>query len=272
MQSYPKANVFISPYSVANSLALLTQGSNGDTLESLKRALQLTGDKQSIANGFNKTHSLLLKGSGSSAFNVANKIYIQNGYSINKRFETVARQYYNADVENVDFEKNEDAAKTMNQYVEQQTNHMIKDFIEPSMIRSDSRLVLINALYFKGAWENQFSENRTTKGNFFISQTESEKVDYMTVNNDFNYAHFENLAASAIEMKYKESNLSFVIVLPNSISGLPALESNLQTYDLAQIVDRMEMLDVDLYVPKFKIEFETSLNEILKNVRNSEKM
>jgi len=124
----------------------------------------------------------------------------------------------------------------------------------------------VNAIYFKGNWEYQFNKERTSEGDFYVSETEKVPVDFMRIKKHFNYGILEELDAQALEMKYANSNFSFVILLPNSRTGLSALESKLKDYDLSKISSQMFSQEVDVTIPKFKVEFEINLNDALKNL------
>lgn len=247
-------------------MALLSQGSGGNTFEQLKNGLHLSGDKATTADQFAEYYGLLKKSVGESTLSIANKIYVQNGHKINKNFQEVAVKKFLSDIDELDFAKNVEAAKAINQFVEEKTKEKIKDLIKPSMLNDLTRLVLVNAIYFKGNWEHQFDKDSTTEGKFYISETDTVPVDFMYIKKRFNYVVLEDLDATALEMKYANSSFSFVIVLPNSRTGLPALEAKLKNYDLAKITEQMNKVEVEVTIPKFKVEFEINLNDVLKKV------
>lgn len=232
----------------------------------MRKGLRLTGDKTTTANQFAEYYGLLQKSVGQSTLSIANQLYVKNGYQINKNFEEVAVKKFLSGIDSLDFEKNVESAQTINRFVEEKTKEKIKDLIKPDMLNADTRLVLINAIYFKGNWEYQFDKDRTNEGDFYVGESETVKVDFMHIKKKFNYAVLDKLDATALEMKYANSNFSFVIVLPNSRTGLSKLESELKNYDLAQITNKMHNTEVEVTIPKFKIEFEINLNEVLKKV------
>lgn len=268
-QSKP-GDVIISPLSVASALALLAQGTEGNTFEELRKGLHLTGDKATTANQFAEYYGLLKKSVGQSTLSIANQIYVQIGHSINKNFEEVAVKKFFSGIDSLDFAKSDASAKTINQFVEEKTMEKIKDLIKPDMLSADTRVVLVNAIYFKGNWEYQFDKESTTEGDFYINESETVPVDFMHIKKKFNYAILEDLDATALEMKYANSNFSFVIVLPNSRTGLSALEGKLKNYDLAEITNKMHKQEVEVTIPKFKVEFEINLNDVLKKLGMSE--
>lgn len=251
---------------MASALTLLSQGTNGNTLNELTRALHLNHDKTTIRNQFFEYSKILQNGVGASTFSIANKIYVQNGYSINRNFSSVAASMFQSGIESVDFVNKGDATRKINNFVEDQTNKKITDLIKPDMLSSDSRLILVNAIYFNGAWEKPFNPNHTTKGDFYINETEKVSVDFMHIERDFRFNFLRDLNASVLEMNYRDSNFSMVIILPNSRTGLSKLEKTMKNLNLATIVDKLFDDEVDVDLPKFKVESEINLNDVLKNV------
>lgn len=257
----------MSPLSVASALALLSQGAEGSTFAELCKGLHLSTDKSSVANQFHAYYGLLEKSVGKSTLSIANHIYVQHGYEINKQFHEVAVKKFLSGIESLNFAESAKSAGAINKFVEEKTKEKIKDLIKPDMLNALTRVVLVNAIYFKGNWEHQFDKDRTFKGNFFVNDNDKVTVDFMATKKRFNYAILDDLDAAALEMKYADSNFSFVIVLPNSRNGLPALEGKLRNYDLAQITNKMHKQEVEVFIPKFKVEFEIDLGDALKKVR-----
>lgn len=251
---------------MSSVLLLLSQGAGGNTFEELKKGLHLSLDKATTANQFHDYYELLEKSVGKATLSIANQLYVQQGYQIKQEFQEVAVKKFRSGIESLNFANSAPSAQTINKFVEEETKDKIKDLIKPAMLDSETRLVLVNAIYFKGDWEYQFDKERTTEGDFFISETDTSRVDFMRIKKNFNYGVFDDLEATALEMKYANSNFSFVIVLPNSRTGLSALESKLKNYDLSKITSEMYSQEVDVMIPKFKVEFEINLNDVLKNV------
>ena len=269
VRSNEPGDVIISPLSVATALALLAQGCNGNTFEELRKGLHLTGDKATIANEFAKHKELLQKSIGQSTFSIVNQIYVHFDEQINKNFKEVAVQEFASGIDSLDFGKPDDCAQTINRFVEEHTNEKIKDLIKPAqLIRAV--IVGVNAIYFNGNWKYPFEKERTTEGRFYIGEDRTISVEYMYVFNQFYTANLKGLDATALELKYKKSDLSFVIVLPNSRTGLSTLESKLKNYDLTKIYDKMVKSEVKVTIPKFKVEFAIKLNDVLKKMGMSE--
>lgn len=266
-QSRP-GNVIVSPLSVSTALTLLLQASNGKTFEELKKGLHLNGEKATIASAFLQHYELLQRNTGDSIFSIANKIYVKVGYELNKNFQEMAVRDFKSGVESLNFTKPTESAQTINQFVEEKTNGKIKNLIQPDAVDSDTRSILVNAIYFKGNWQHKFNRASTKKGDFYISEREKVSIDYMHAENRYNFAYsVGGFDASALEMKYANSKFSFVIILPTNRTGLGALEEQLKNYDLSNIIDEMYPTELYLRIPKFEAEFEIKLNDVLKNVR-----
>lgn len=223
-------------------------------------------DKSVAANQFLKHRETLEKNAGAATLEIANKIYIQEGRHLNKHFEEIAASKFKSGVEIVNFAESEKCAESINHFVEERTSRKIKDLIKPDQLDADTRSVLVNAIYFKAPWESQFNPEYTEKRDFHNSETEKVSVDFMYKDSIFNFAKIDALDASALELKYANSTMSFVIVLPNARNGLSSLESKLKDYDLAKIGEMFQARGYEIFVPKFKVEYEIKLNNVLQNV------
>ena len=219
-----------------------------------------------MANQFLEHRETLEKSAGESKLSIANGIYVQQGYQLSKIFQEVAISKFKSSVEALNFAESEKSAATINHFVEEKTNGKIKELFKPDQFDFDTRLVLVNAIYFKGAWEKPFNKDYTSKADFYNSESEKVQVDFMYKDSRFNSAYLEDLDATALELKYNNSNMAFVIVLPESRTGLAALETKLKDYDLAKITENLLSRRHEIYIPKFKIEYAIELNEVLKNV------
>lgn len=249
--------------SVASALALLQQGAAGGTFEELRKGLHLTADKQTTATQFLDYYDLLRKSAGKSILTIANHVYIKTGYQVNPNFK------YTSDIEFLDFSNSGPSAQKINRFVAEKTQGKITEIIPPGVLNGETRAVLVNAIYFKGDWQQKFEKINTKKDCFYINQTASVMTDFMHTRKHFNYASIQALDATVLDMKYLNSNLSFMIVLPNQRTGLSTLENNLINFGLNNIINLLFTYEVIVTIPKFKIEFEISLNQILSKVKET---
>lgn len=257
-------NVILSPLSIQTAISLALMGAKGKTAEEIKSVLHL-GDiaHEEIASNFK---SLMENLNAGSSVKVANKIYVQENYAVKLEFNDLATKNFYSEAENVNFSDNEVTAKNINQWVESKTNNKIRDLIDPSVLDGLTRMVLVNAIYFKGLWQNQFKLEDTKDLPFYVNETDSVDVPMMYHKKKYNYGVFKELDATGLEMKYKDSDISMFILLPNSRTGLAALEEKLQNVNLKDLSKKMGNFDVHVTLPRFKVEYSLSLKDVLTKV------
>lgn len=155
----------------------------------------------------------------------------------------------------------------MNDWIKKKTNNKIKNLISADSLDADTRMMLVNAIYFKGLWTYPFDPPyRPFKRPFYINEQDSVEVEFMFTKDPFKHGKFEHLDASAIEFPFKDSNISMLVILPNSRTGLAALESKLQNIDYNELSEKMVFWDINVIFPIFKIEFDIEMNEPLEKV------
>lgn len=203
---------------------------------------------------------------GDSTLDVANKLYIKTGLQIKPTFKDIAVNKFNSDIENINFAERQASADKINRWVEHKTNNKIKDLIDSQTINEATKLILINAIYFKGLWQKSFDSTYTSKQQFWASESESHNVDMMFQKEYFPYKKFDDLGFSALKMKYTNSDSSLLVLLPNQKMGIFDLESKLHTFDLRSITSQLVEQKVEVMFPKFKIEFKTFLTDALVHV------
>lgn len=255
-----------SPYSISVALGLAAQGAQGATFEQIKSTLHLSGDQAAIAEQFGASQQELTKNTGAVSLNVANKVYVKNNYELKPAFKEVAEKKFNSEGESVNFADSVPTAAKINGWVETKTNSKIKDLIKADSLDSDTRLVLVNAIYFKGNWRHQFKEENTFKDKFWTSEDKSIDVDMMHLKADLKFGIFEELDATALELPYNDSDISFLVLLPNKRTGLKDLELKLKTINFDDLTSNMYKSDVEVSLPKFRSEYEIELTEPLKQV------
>lgn len=258
-------NIILSPLSIQMALGLASIGARGKTEQELLTGLKFAGAQRSaVANSFQQ---LIEPFQNNPMLKIANKLYVMTGYHVKGEFNEIATKQFHSEAEPINFAAAKPAADNINGWVESKTNNLIKDLIKADSLSSDTRMVLVNAIYFKGFWKHQFPKHATIKAPFYTSETDSVEIDTMHVKEHFRYGEFTELDAKAIEMPYKDSDMSMIIILPNSRTGLSALEDKLQTVNLSELSKKMCSVEVTVSLPKFKVEYEISLPEVLKKVR-----
>ncbi|XP_031347028.1 serine protease inhibitor 3/4-like isoform X3 [Photinus pyralis] len=254
-------NVFFSPISAHTVLAMAYQGAAGKTAESFASTLHVS-DQDSASTGYSDVMKSL-NSVEDVMLHIANKIYVMDGFPLKEKFHKRAKDHFLSEAESVNFAQSAESAKKINGWVEDKTNSKIKDLIKPSVLDQLTRLVLVNAIYFKGNWAHPFRKEATIKEKFYISETESVDCDMMHITKHFNYRDDEKLDAQVLEMKYSNKDVSMVFILPHKRTGIEELEKKLVDVDLSNITDGMRSMEVEVSLPKFKIETEMDLKSVL---------
>ena len=166
-------------------------------------------------------------------------------------------------IESLNFANAAEASGTINAWVAKQTQNQIKDLLSPDDLDSCTRLVLTNAIYFKGNWVTQFDSEQTKNQPFTLASGEQKQVAMMLQSDNFGYAEFENL--QVLEMPYQGNKLSLVILLPANPDGLPKLEGALTADNLQKWLS-LSQREVQAYVPKFTFEQSFNLKDVLSKM------
>lgn len=206
---------------------------------------------------------------GDVSLKTANKLYPNLGFEIVQQYLDTVQKHFKSSVQQLDYNNSEESAKTINDWVLNETNQKIKDLIQPSILNSLTRLVLVNAIYFKGNWQTKFKPESTTQENFHLADGTVQKVDMMKLNNKkFKYQYRPGaIDANTCELPYVGDKVSMTIILPHEGYTLEHVEKQL-TSDLLN-----EVLTADapkeamrLHVPKFKLEYKTELSDHFKSL------
>ena len=190
---------------------------------------------------------------------MANALWAQHGYAFLDDYLNLLKNDYGAGLNQVDFKGATEAARqTINQWVEQKTQDKIKDLLQPGSLRSDTRLVLTNAIYFKGDWQTQFDKAQTKNEDFHLSQGQTATAPLMHREGGFNY--FDGGTFQVLEIPYKSKELSMIVFLPKDIGGLGGLEQSLTAGNTQQWLRRLAPVSkVIVTMPKFKMTSNSSL-------------
>lgn len=260
-----EGNLFLSPYSISSALAMTYAGASGNTAKQMKDVLRFDLDNERLHGAFGMlTRRLNEKGQeGAFEFNVANALWGQKSYRFLDSFLDMGKRHYDAGLNLVDFIGNpEGARRTINAWVEEKTKDRIKDLLESGAITRDTRLVLTNALYFKGMWASRFDTKNTEEGSFWLMPDTSVTAPMMHQTGDFGYMETETF--QALELQYEGDGLSMVVLLPKEKDGLTELEQSLSAKALAEWLGGLKKQEVVVTLPRFRVTAEFTLNEILK--------
>lgn len=258
-------NLFVSPYSVSTALAMTYAGARQQTARQMESTLHFPVKSDRLHESFSR----LIKQSSSRRpkdyqLHIANALWGQKGYPFRREFVGLCQDHYRAEAQVVDFAgATEEARQTINRWVEEKTQKKIKDLFPKGVLSADSRMVLTNAIYFKGNWEKPFKEKRTREADFHIGR-KVVKAKMMHQSDRFRY--LEDKTFKAVELPYGGEDLSMVVLVPNRTDGLPALESQLTADRLQQWLKKMYRTEVSVGLPRFKIESAFHLSKTLSEM------
>jgi serpin B len=245
-------------------LSLCYPGARGATQSELKKLLSYESySDQDILDLNESFHtSMNALASENVALEMANKIYPKKGYELNQQYIEVVRKNFKSDIEPVNYDNASEAAGIINSWVAQKTQNKIKDLISPDAIDGLTRIILVNAIYFKGNWVNKFDANSTIQEDFHSESGSKVKVDMMRVmKKQLKYlANPANLEACVLELPYIDHNVSMTIILPNENTSLSKIENDLDSSKIKEILETHRSAKVNVYLPKFKLEYKKEVN------------
>uniref|UniRef100_A0A671Z2S9 Leukocyte elastase inhibitor n=1 Tax=Sparus aurata TaxID=8175 RepID=A0A671Z2S9_SPAAU len=264
------ANVFYSPLSISSALAMVMMGARGNTAAQMSECLKTRDVQDDVHSSFEQLLDELNKADAPYALSVANRLYGEQSYQFVEHFLRGTRKHYNAELESVDFKKSFQAARlNINSWVEEKTQGRIKDVLAQGVLDSMTRLVLVNAMYFKGDWNEKFDEDDTRDAQFRINQNDTKPVKMMRQKTSFPLTFIPEANCQILEMPYEGKELSMLIFLPNDMkegtTGLEKLERKLTYENFVKWTrpDMMDVTNVKVGLPRFKMEENYDMKSVL---------
>ena len=260
-----KRNIFFSPYSLSSALTMTYEGAHGPTADEMRMALYLPsdevdwrGDVSSFIQNMNAAHPAY-------ELSVANALWTQKAFLFKEDYLKLVKDTYFGEARNLDFIADPEASRTtINNWVLEKTKNRIKDLLPPGSIDHKVRLVLTNAVYFKGKWAVSFKKELTKKDAFWISPTEAVQIDMMgLVGKSFKYT--ENDQVQVVELPYQGNDLSMLIVLGRD-KDVQLVEKAISEPVLREWEGAMFKLPVNVFIPKFKFDADYQMKDILKEM------
>ena len=261
--AYAGGNLFFSPYSISSALAITYEGARGTTADEIGAVLHLPANDTLRREGFTALNAALNRGSGNYTLRTANALWAEETHSFLPDYIDVAARWYGANVTNLDFIENpEGSRETINRWVEERTEDRIRDLLPPNAIDPLTRLVITNAIYFKGTWAKQFDANETREEEFRVGPGKTVTVPMMQrTGGDAVYPYAETETLQVLEMPYAHGNgteLAMLVLLPKEDS-LTAAEEALDAERLAGLRESLIAQNVRISFPKFTFDVGYSL-------------
>lgn len=262
LKSRKTENTFASPASVMLALAMTYNGANGTTRESMARTLELEGmSLEDVNRAFADLKSALAPDDPKVQLKIANSIWVKNGLVLNPAFIARNKQHYGAEIANLDF-ADPSAAKTINSWVSKNTDGKIEKIVD--QIGDGAMLFLINAIYFKGQWQFEFKKESTKPDVFKLDGGKQKELPMMSQSRTFLY--FKGDDFQSVVLPYGAGRVSMYVFLPDEEKGLDQFEKRLTPENWDLWLKSFQLNPGDLMLPRFKVEWESSLNKALKEL------
>ncbi len=265
-RSLGAGNLFLSPASIALALAMTERGARGATREEMRKVLHLPSEQTESGSGWSQLVGALQAEKPGRQVRIANRLFGQKGYGFSQAFLKDLADGFQAPLEELDYASNPEACRArINEWVADQTRKMIKDLIPTGVLQPSTRLVLANAIHFKGDWLLPFSKSSTMLATFEVAKGESKKVERMRQKKRFVVR--ENDKAMVLEMPCKGGDRSVHFLLPKTRHGLAEVESALNLETLQTLLfAKKDAEEVGVGVPRFKVEVAKTLNGALSQL------
>lgn len=260
-------NLFLSPYSISNALAMTYAGARGNTAAEMKNTLRFNLDDDHLHPAFGRLITRI-HGDGKPRpfqLTVANRLWGQKDYGFLKPFVKITKDHYGAELEEIDFmdpKAGEAGRKKINAWVEKQTNNRIQNLLVPGSIDVKTRLVLTNAIYFNAKWMLPFDEKLTKPEPFHLAS--GAKPDRPTMHTRAEIAFAQHDDLSLVNLLYEGNDVSMVVILPKKKDGLREVEKQLTPANLQKWTQSLAPHSVDLKMPKFTMTTMFNLSADLK--------
>jgi serpin B len=260
-----KGNLFYSPYSISTALAMTSAGAKGETLAQMNKTLHLDLGPDRVHAAF---HQLITSLNGDPSrqkfeLSTANALWVAKNYPVVPAFLAHSDADYQAKLQQVDFAGDPEKARlTINRWVEERTRNKIQNLLESGALDADTRLVLTNAIYFKGEWANPFNTKATQKGEFRLPNA-APLTDVSLMHKTEELAYAETDDVQLVELPYAGGRLSMVVLLPKKLDGLAALEKDLTAANVSKWLAKLQANEVNLTLPKFQMTAKFELEKTL---------
>jgi serpin B len=260
-------NLFFSPYSISLALAMTYAGAEGQTEKQMAQVLRFDLPEDRLHAAFASLRAAAEPADSKAGFQlrIANRLWGQQGYHILPAFQQTVRGGYGAELAPLDFARQTEVARrTINTWVETQTEQKIQELLAPGVLDPSTRLVLTNAIYFKGTWTDEFKKQATQEAPFKTAGRQV-MVPLMHQTDDFKYAAIDDL--QILELPYgKDRALSMIVLLPAKPDGLPQVEKKLARDNLQAWLAGLRSRQVSVFLPRFKTTSQFQLKEVLESM------
>jgi serpin B len=260
----PKDNMFLSPYSAAVALTMAYAGARGETESQMAKVLHFSPGQGTVHKALSELQRTILSSGGGDgpSLNIANALWGQEGSRIEEPFLSLLNRHHGSTLRTVDFKGNpRSAAAEINKWASHETSGRITNIVDPAALSPLTRLILANAIYFKGTWVRPFMERGTTDQDFTLADGSKQRVKMMAQGGVFFYTEYKDV--QVLELPYKGEALSMVVFLPRRHDMLSWFEESLTVKKLLQTMAAVRPTEVKVFLPRFELTGSYLLNNAL---------
>ncbi|XP_034365702.2 serpin B9-like [Arvicanthis niloticus] len=243
-------------------------GAKGDTAVQISQALHLNPDED-IHQGFQLLFQNLNEQNKKYCLRMANRLFADSTCELLPTFKESCLKFYHSEMEQLSLaEAPEESRKHINTWVSKQTEGKISDVLSEDSLDSETRLILVNALYFQGTWCNTFDKDETKEKPFKINKSETRPVQMMHQEDEFDLAYVKEIQTQVLVMPYEGKELSFIVLLPDEGVDISKVENSLTFEKLTAWTkpDFMNHTEVHVYLPKFQLQEQYDMNTLLQHL------
>ncbi|VIO89955.1 serpin, putative [Brugia malayi] len=255
----------LSPFSVSTSLFIAYLAADGETKQQLQSALGKDASIPEFRLHFIKQLAYIAEAENRNyTLSVANRLYVREGLSVKESFQRVLSFYYSETLHKFSFGQRNELVQQINNWISSETNNKVRNMITENSITKDTRMLLMNAIHFKGTWAVQFIDFATKQKPFHISENETKLVPMMAKSDTVPY--YEDDSVQVIKLPYIGDEVEMVIILPRRRFGLSDVLGNLSGEKLLKYVNEATNRSVSIKLPRFKVEEKRNLNSALQAI------
>ncbi|HOJ49670.1 MAG TPA: serpin family protein [Spirochaetota bacterium] len=250
-KSSKQSNIFFSPLSIYFAMSMVYIGAKNDTKKEFQNVMEISDSNveeiEKISKKITDNEDIKLE--------IANKIWPSKDIKLKNEYETDLKKIFAVDIQQLDYSKPTESANIINSWVARQTNQKIKNLISPDILNPLVKLILTNAIYFNSEWDKKFDKNKTYTDTFFGYKNKKQDVEFMLKEENILFYNDKDLSTASIP--YKNKKMSFFIILPEDIDKINLDYSKINSY-----IAKMQVQNVEIHLPKFKIEYENEFKPI----------
>ncbi|KAH8372718.1 hypothetical protein KR009_003438 [Drosophila setifemur] len=264
----PLVNMVASPAAARSAMTLVFMGAAGKSADELRSKLILgVAKKEEIAQQnaelWSEECTCAPKG---VALRSVTRLFVGDQEIVRPQFNQTAVEFFDAQAHALDFLNPDESVKKVNKWLEKQVFYTVRNLLTAPMFNLESSVILVNSLFFRAKWAHQFPTDSTTIDDFWINPLQRMELPMMRQIGKFRYGESNKLKSQILQLPFEDSNITMILILPRDIDGLPRMEEALGKLDMNEVAARSMMHEVDVTVPKFRIEYDIDLKVPLRKL------